>query len=293
MNSSFRVLMRTRVAGSWTGLAEIALVLAVSGGLIFHVYGLVVGHAWLPTGDAGSHLLLALDAYRYLGEAPMLAWLRLLTDQAPSFFYPPVVHVVAALLFLATGNTHFKMGELAVIPFLFVLVLSSWSLARRAFGPFAGLLAALLIATSPVVLFSSPALYQDVPLMAMVMACLALLEASRQFRRPCYSVAAGVALGLGLITKQSCWVFVLPAWLMAAWEGPLRRTRSWPRRTLLLILALALPATIALTFARLFARQFLPPPVRPVVGRARGMAACAHLGRPPAPGPQQPDRTRP
>lgn len=232
--------------------------MVVAAALVHHEYEFIVTHSWLPTGDACNHLLYSLNAYRYLCESVGWSKFQVLADHAPSKYYPPFVYVVVASLFAITGNLHHKMAQMAVLPFLLVLLGSAWYLARRAFGPAAALLAALLAATSPAVLFSAPALYQDVPLTAMVLANLALLQASRNFRRPGYALAAGVVLGLGMLTKQSCWAFVTPCWLMAAWGFPWRRARGWGARAGLVVIALGVPATIGAVFVRALAEELTP-----------------------------------
>lgn len=214
----------------------------------------IEAHNGLPTGDEQNHICFTHDVWRFLAEQPPHRWPTLLGEHAPSDFYPPFVYLVSAPFFALAGP-HYKSAQLGALPFVALFIVAAWSLGRSLFGRGGGLLAAFLAATCPAVLWSSSALYQDVPVLAMATAVLALLAASRGFTRRGAGLAAGLALGLGMLTKQSCWVFVLPFLLWTAF-GPAWRALRWPERLALLALGVGAPAVAATYFVHLFSSEW-------------------------------------
>lgn len=214
----------------------------------WHQVRFIDTHNALPTGDEQNHICFTHYVWRYLAEQPPTQWPALLGERAPSDLYPPFLYLVGAP-FLALAGPHYKSAQLGALPFVALFIVAAWSLGRSLFGRGGGLLAAFLAATCPAVLWSSSALYQDVPVLAMATTVLALLAASRGFTRRGSGIAAGVALGLGLLTKQSCWVFVLPSLIWAGF-GPAWRVLQWRGRLVLAVLGVGAPAWAAQAMLR-------------------------------------------
>ncbi|MER3412370.1 MAG: 4-amino-4-deoxy-L-arabinose transferase, partial [Thermoleophilia bacterium] len=78
-----------------------------------------------------------------------------------------------------------------------------YGLGRRLWGRGTGLLAALLVATSPMLASLFKDFMLDAPLTAMTALALYLLVRSQELARRGASIALGVACGLGMLTKWS------------------------------------------------------------------------------------------
>lgn len=96
-------------------------------------------------------------------------------------------------------------------------VLLTWAWGRRALGPQAGRLAALVLATAPIMVVEAKLATTDATLTFFVTACqFALWELSR---RPSKAIAAGfwASLGLAILTKSPAAPAVIGAAAVASW----------------------------------------------------------------------------
>jgi 4-amino-4-deoxy-L-arabinose transferase-like glycosyltransferase len=119
-----------------------------------------------------------------------------------------------------------RLGML-VFPALLLVVVAAW--ARQAFGPRAGLVAALAGATSPTLLAFGPLLSSDVPLAAT--GALAAWLAWRWLQRPTNArlLALGGAFGLLAATKYTAAIPIVGL-ALALLLGALRGFDPWPAR---------------------------------------------------------------
>jgi hypothetical protein len=172
--------------------------------------------AWLavdrrpPEWDHANHLERAVLCARDLAAGRLDA----IVDR--SSFYPPLVPCAGALAYRLAPSDALS-AQLAVLVFLGVGMAATYLLGRRLAGPDAGLAAALLFGSAPFVVFLALRFQLDLPLAAMVALALLVLLHTEGFTRRGWCLVAGVVFGLGLLTKPTFPVYVLPpALLMAA-----------------------------------------------------------------------------
>ncbi len=142
------------------------------------------------------------------------------------YHYPPVFALVEAVFFAYLGPS-IEAARLCVLAFHIASALLLFDVARRSYGPAVGVLAALLFAASPVVLFWSQQVMLEAPSVCMMLLATWLLLWYEQ--RPGW-VRAGAwsaALVAAVLTKQTT-VFLIPAHalyllLRLGWKGVLRR----------------------------------------------------------------------
>lgn len=174
--------------------------------------------------------------------------------------FPPLVHLGTLPWFDWAGGFSTDLAVLSLGPWLAVLCVASYGMGHRLAGPWAGLTAALMAVSAPLIVCLSRKFLMDLSLAAMVATCLWALLASRQLSRPLLAWLAGIAFGLALLAKFIAGVYLLGAfaWLMlpAGWAT----LRRWPRRGGLVLLGatLALVLAVGLEHAqiRLFLTQF-------------------------------------
>jgi hypothetical protein len=227
-----KVRLRERVTWpSWTVHAWMSI--AVAGlflGITF--WWLEVNRA-IPVFDAGVRLSQAIILYEYLHEGRVLVALN---STAP---YPPFAYLVGALG-LWIGGVGVSAPVIAEnLVFVPLLALGSYRVARMAFGPRAGFLAVLFALGTPLVTAQFHVFMVDVPETAMVAVSVYLILASERFSRTWLSALAGIAVGLGMLTKEPFVFFVSGVVLVAMLRGGWRNWRG-------LILFFALAAAIAL-----------------------------------------------
>ena len=191
-----------------------------------------------PEWDHAIHLERALECRRLLADAGLRAFGEIM---ALSSFYPPIGGCAAGLAYLVLPVTPF-VALATMWAFLVVAVLATWGVGRRLLGEPAGLLAAFLLATAPFVTFSLTNFQLDLPLTAMVALALYALVRAEHFARRGWTLALGLVLGAGMLTKPPFAVCVLPA---LAWSVA-RAARMPDRGARLSRLAVALAVAVAL-----------------------------------------------
>jgi len=159
---------------------------------------------------------------------------------ARSGFYPPLVPCAGALLYRVLPSD-VVTAQAAILAFLGLGMAAVYLLGRLVAGGAAATVAAVLFGTAPFVLFSSVRFQLDLPLAAMVATALAVLPRTDGFRDRRWSVAVGLLLGLGMLTKPPFAVYVLPA--LAVVAARIRTRRALVNLVLSLVLggALSLP----------------------------------------------------
>lgn len=227
--------------GNWAGRTATPHGLA-AGCLALLVFG--VGVWWGTWAVGGS------DSHCYAGVTKLLAEGRLFAPQAtrltppwpdaeltlaPTGFVPsptirgaispicpPGLSIVMAPFWLFGGQT----GLFLVVPLFGALAIwSTFSIGRRLDGPWVGVIASLLLATSPIFLYQLVQPMSDVPATACWALSVSLLASSltRASATPRWSprllVAAGVAASIGVATRPNLAPMAAACGLFAFLEG--------------------------------------------------------------------------
>ena len=186
-----------------------------------------------PEWDHANHLERAVICAQDLARGDLHAVLE------RSSFYPPLVLCAAGLVYrLAPSDV--AAAQAVVLGFLALGVGAVYVLARGLGGATEGVVAALVFATAPFVVFSSLHFQLDLPLASMVALILVVLLRIDAFEHRGWSVAAGIVLGLGMLTKPPFAAYVLAPLALAA-----ARIRS-RRAVTNLILALLIGGALSL-----------------------------------------------
>ncbi len=165
--------------------------------------------------DHANHLERAVTCHRALAEP---GHDRVAEIIAMSSFYPPVVACAAGLLYFVVPVAPLT-AQAVMWGFLAAGLVAVYGVGRRLVDPEAGLVAAFLLGTAPFVVFSLTNFQLDLPLASMVAITLYLLVRAEAFSRPGWSALAGVALGIGMLTKPPFAAYVLPPLAWAGWQA--------------------------------------------------------------------------
>ena len=146
----------------------------------------------------------------------------------------------------ASYDTVLTLARLGMLPFLFLLVLATWLWTRHVLGGATATLAALFIATTPVILGHGAVAAIDVPVTGLIVLSLYLLLRWMEEPTALRAAALGVASGLAVSTKLSavpfigvCVLVLVAARVICLRSAP--RTWLWRER----ILGCALAGVIA------------------------------------------------
>jgi 4-amino-4-deoxy-L-arabinose transferase-like glycosyltransferase len=185
----------------------------------------------IPIFDAGLHLNIALNVDKELGAGNLG---KALTMSKP---YPPFVYLI--------GSLGIAIGGVGVAPpiiaenlvFVTLLALGCYKVGRLAFGPLAGLLAVVFALGSPLLAAQFHVFMTDAPETAMVAVSVWLVIATEGFTKRRACAVAGVAVGLGMLTKEPFPIFVLGVGLVTLGRGG---RRAWPGVAVFAAIALAI-----------------------------------------------------
>jgi Dolichyl-phosphate-mannose-protein mannosyltransferase len=196
---------------AWGAIGVTLLFLALS------CWWVVVDHS-IPISDAGFHLQVTIEVFKDLQAGDWSAAV------APHLQYPPLVYLVGAFGDYVGGLGVPSMVIAENLFFVPLLALGCYHIGRLAFTPLAGLLAVVFALGSPLVARLFHLTMLDAPQAAMAAVSIWLILDTRYFTRLRWCAAAGVAVGLGMLTKEPLALFV---------AGPLAVTfvrggwRSW------------------------------------------------------------------
>jgi dolichyl-phosphate-mannose--protein O-mannosyl transferase len=203
----------------WTwrrSLAALALLAVLACALCASTYR-IFGNFWdEPEHIAAGLVLIDRGEYRYDVQHPPLA--RLAAAIGPylagarfSHDPDPIGDVAGqALLYhsRASYDTLLTLARVGMLPFLLLLLGSTFLWMRHWYGDPAALLALVFLVSCPVLLGHASLVALDVPVTALIMASLYLLL--RWFETPTLArgTALGVACGLAVATKMSAIPFI-------------------------------------------------------------------------------------
>jgi 4-amino-4-deoxy-L-arabinose transferase-like glycosyltransferase len=193
-------------------------------------------------------ILAAVSVYRalalrwagldlYVDEAQYWTWSRHLAWGYYS--KPPMIAGLIALTTAACGEGALcvKSGALLIYPLVALLV---WAIARRLFDPRVAFWSALTFFLLPGVSFSSMIVSTDVPFFLLWCASLYAYLRAIDGNRWGWWLLAGVAAGLGMLTKYTMVIFALSVLLHLALTPRLRFHLRNPRLYAAMAVALAL-----------------------------------------------------
>lgn len=174
----------------------------------------------IPVYDAGAHLGSSIDVYEAISAGRLL---KALTASVP---YPPLTYLVGALGIFVGGVGVAPPIIAQNLVFVPLLALGCYKVGTLAFGRLAGLLAVVFALGSPLIIEEFHEFMLDAPEAAMVAISVWAILATERFSRPKASALAGVAVGLGMLSKETFVFFVAGVVLATAVRGGRRAWRG-------------------------------------------------------------------
>lgn len=157
--------------------------------------------------DAWGHYRYSLEAYDFLSGFRHLKFP--LSAIEPQKWHGILVGFSTALFYFLFGSAQDTAIIINTAIFLPILVLSTYGIAKRILRVYAGILAAFIITSYPII-FNNLRIYMlDLPLTSMVTLSLYFLIASDNFSNRKNSLLFGLSFGLGLLVKFNYIAFII------------------------------------------------------------------------------------
>jgi len=174
----------------------------------------------VPDYDSGFHESYASVIHNELASG------RLTAPFTDFNTYAPLVHLVGAMAIFLAGLHPMALILSSNVVFMPLLAFGCYGVGKLAYGPRAGLLAAVLALGSPMIVSTMHEYYLDAPQAALIAVSVwALLEA-RHFERVRVAALAGVLAGLALMTKETSVIFLAGIVLVSALRAGPQRYRG-------------------------------------------------------------------
>jgi 4-amino-4-deoxy-L-arabinose transferase-like glycosyltransferase len=225
--ASARALSSRLCSDAWLSIAAVALFLGIT-------FWWLTQDRSIPVFDAGVRLHQAIIVYTDLRSGDLG---DAFTTTVP---YPPFSYLVGALGLWLGGLGVAAPIVAANFVFVSLLALGCYNVGRLAFGSRAGLLAVVFALGSPLITAQFHVFMTDAPETAMVSVAVWLILASQRFSRIWFSALAGVAVGLGMLTKEPFAFFVAGVVLVTLARGGWRFWRGLTAFAIITLL-IALP----------------------------------------------------
>ncbi len=236
-----------------------------------------------PHWDTANHMMSALRYHDVLAQCAADAGLTLPTAKhcigelvyVDRNVYPPLFPFIGGVVIFLAGNSITALA-MTNLPFVVILVMAMYVLGRTLHSRLAGVLAALLIISCPLVFQMSREFMLDFATLAMAAAAGACLVLSDRFRRADMTLLFGITLALGALTKFTVlsYLFVPSVYVFARLliDGARGRIEARESRRRLAVLSVSLAIGVAI------AALWYGPNREGFLGNLRQVAAIDVLG---------------
>ncbi len=192
--------------------------------MLFHLANNIVWHkvdTSLPVSDAGFHIGTCYKMYHTIKDPQSTLWDIAKVD----IYYPPLLYLSASGFMFMFG-TDMDLILISLSLFFLILIASAYLLGAQCSGAWGGLLAAFVTSMVPRLYGYSRQSLTEIPYTAFTLLAIYFLYKSDGFSSRRYSILAGFAIGLAMLSKWSCIFFL---WFPVAYSLYLAITRRHPR----------------------------------------------------------------
>jgi 4-amino-4-deoxy-L-arabinose transferase-like glycosyltransferase len=166
-----------------------------------------------PSYDQGLHLFRTYNYWEALSSGSEDWWQDMLNVEP---FYPPFYHLSLIPLSLIFGF-NLDTGVIGNSFYMVIMALSIYGIGKILYTRNAGLIAAFLVSSYPLIVSMSREYIISVMLTAMVTLAYYLFLKSENFENKKYSILFSFIYAVGLMVKWTFFIYTLPAVLAGLW----------------------------------------------------------------------------
>ena len=166
-----------------------------------------------PNYDQGLHLFRTFNYWEALSSGSEDWWQDMLNVEP---FYPPFYHLSLIPLTLIFGFT-LDTGVIGNSFYMVVMTLSTYGIGKILYTRNAGLIAAFLVSSYPLIVSMSREYLISIMLTAMTTLAYYLFLKSENFENKKYALLFSFIFAVGLMVKWTFFIYVLPAVLAGLW----------------------------------------------------------------------------
>lgn len=163
--------------------------------------------AWIRAEGRGPHWDMARHLWTSLIYLGFVRHGHIKTILEGYYYYPPLVYLAVAPWYLIFGAT-ITVAVSSNILYIGILAFSIYGIGRRLWNNNVGLLSAIFVLASPMLVSQFKEFQLDAPLTSMIAFGLYVLIRTEEFSNLTASAWLGLVIGLGMLTKWT-YIFIL------------------------------------------------------------------------------------
>jgi 4-amino-4-deoxy-L-arabinose transferase-like glycosyltransferase len=216
--------------------------------LLFLFLG-ITNHIWLrankisPFWDESRHLVTTIRYANAIPHSPNILKAIWGIDHP----YPPLFFLASVPICLIWGNS-LKVLAMSNLTFFAILIFSVYKTGEKLFNKKVGLLATFMTAMSPLVFGPSRMFLLEFASAAMIMPGIHLLIATEYFSNRKYSVLFGLSIGLGMLTRETFFIFLLGPTIYILYEAFSKPGAEKRKKTINLLISLVIGSILSLPY---------------------------------------------
>lgn len=210
---------------------------------------LILNIIWIFTETRPPHWDMARHLWTSLQYMSLLKHGKFYGLLAHYYYYPPVLYLATLPLYTVFG-TAIASAVMTNSIFITVVAFTMYGTGKTLWGRRTGLLAAMFLLCSPMLVTQFKEFQVDAPLTAMVSLTLYLLVKNRDFVSAKLSILLGLSLGLGMLTKWTFVFIILMPIVVSVLIGTMAsyKERSWNRVRNMALMATAAYVTASIWY---------------------------------------------
>jgi len=177
--------------------------------IIFHValnYTILsIDNTYMIYDESNAHIF-SLRIFNLVKSNPINLFYYFMNDQST---YPPLMHLVSIPYYTLFGTSQ-DIAAFSNITFFMILILATYGIGKNLFNDKVGILSAFIVSFFPAIFAFSRVYMVDFPLASMVALSWYLLLKTESFTDTKYSILFGLSAGLGMLTKFTYFIYILP-----------------------------------------------------------------------------------
>ncbi len=156
--------------------------------------------------DESNAYTFSLRIFNLVKSNPINLFYYFMNDQCT---YPPLMHLASTPYYALFGTTQ-DISAFSNITFFIILILATYSIGKNLFNDKIGILSAIIVSFFPGIFAFSRVYMVDFPLAGMVTLSWYFLLKTKNFTNTKYSLLFSISAGLGMLTKFTYFIYVLP-----------------------------------------------------------------------------------
>ncbi len=172
---------------------------------VFNYTILSIDNTYMVYDESNAHMF-SLRIFNIIKSNPINLFYYFMNDQST---YPPLMHLASTPYYILFGTSQ-DVAAFSNITFFIILIFATYGIGKTLFNKKVGLLSVIIVSFFPGIFAFSRVYMVDFPLISMVALSWCLLLKTNNFTNTKYSVLFGVSAGLGMLTKFTYFIYVLP-----------------------------------------------------------------------------------